>query len=207
MSDITLSLLGIYNQRPDVLDNFHLPTGVSTDVLLPLLLSETAELEILYPEPDTLKTIVGAWSTARLASWEKMYTALTQVYDPLSNYDRTEVESGTDTGTVKTDDDISDSGTGSSSLTNVGDVTGYNSNTFADASKQTSTGSSSSSASRERDNLETRNLARSRNLHAYGNIGVTTNAEMLAGELDVRKTDIYRIICDEFTRYFCLLIY
>lgn len=207
MSDITLSLLGIYNQRPDILDNFRLPTGVSTDVLFPLLLSETAELEILYPEPDTLKTVVGAWSAARLASWEKMQTALTKVYDPLSNYDRTEIESATDTGTIKTDDDIADTGTGSSSLTNVGDVTGYNSNTFTDATKQTSTGSNSSSASRERDNLETRNLARSRNLHAYGNIGVTTNAEMLAGELDIRKTDIYRIICDEFTNYFCLLIY
>ncbi len=91
MSDITLSLLGIYNQRSDVLDNLHLPAGVSSDTLLPLLLSETAELEILYPEPETLKTVIGAWSSARLASWEKMYTALTKVYDPLSNYDRTEI--------------------------------------------------------------------------------------------------------------------
>lgn len=233
MSDIQLSLLGIYDQHPEILDaeSLLLPAGVDRDVLVPRLLAETAELEILYPEPTTLQTVIRAWSTARRPSWERIYAALTAEYNPLHNYDRTETESGTDTGTVHTDDDstdtgtvrnveeISDTGSGTNSATTQGDVTGYNSNTFAGNDKQTTSGSNSSSASRDRDNtetrnlsrgrdvLETRNLANTRSLRAYGNIGVTTNAQMISGEIDVRSTDIYTIIADEFRSYFCLLIY
>ena len=140
MSDITLSLLGIYNQAPEILDadTLLLPAGIDREVLVPRLLAETAELEILYPEPTTLQTVIRAWSAARRPSWERIYAALTAEYNPLHNYDRTETESGTDTGTVHTDDDstdtgtvrnveeISDTGSGTNSATTQGDVTGYN---------------------------------------------------------------------------------
>lgn len=221
MSDITISLLGIYNNQPEILDENHLilPEGVDRDILLPMLLTETAELEILYPEPTTLGTVIMAWSRARNPSWARMLEALNEEYNPLHNYDRHEQETGSDTGTVGhagTDTDtgtVTDQGSGQSSGTDTGAVTGYNSNTFGDADKRSTAGSSSTQGTQTRDlsrghsDTETRNLANSRNLHVYGNIGVTTSAQMLAGELEIRGTDIYHIITREFKKYFCILIY
>lgn len=189
MSDLTLSVLGMYNQDPTILNstNFPLPEGVDRDVLLPLILSETAELEVLYPEPTTFKTIVKAWAAARKPSWERMFLALDEEYNPLHNYDRHEEESSSDDETAGY--------TNSSTVTNQ--VTGFNSNTFADNDKSVGSGSLSG----------TRGLEHERDLHVYGNIGVTTSAQMLAGELDIRKQDIYRIIANEFTEYFCIMVY
>lgn len=221
MSDITLSILGMYNQDNEILDDQHLylPEGVDRATIIPLILSETAELEVLYPRPDTMKTVVKAWSFARLSAWERMLDALEEEYNPLHNYDRTEVETGTNTGsegesgTIQTAEDISDTGSNQTSATTTDQVTGYNSNTFADDNKQLASGNASSTNARDRDETETRNLthtrnlAHARNLHIFGNIGVTTSAQMLTGELEVRATDIYRIIVDEFKQYFCLMIY
>lgn len=221
MSDITLSILGMYNQDNEILDDQHLylPEGVDRSTIIPLILSETAELEVLYPRPDTMKTVVKAWSFARLSAWERMLDALEEEYNPLHNYDRTEVETGTntgsegETGTIQTAEDISDTGSNQTSATTTDQVTGYNSNTFADDNKQLASGSASSMNARDRDETETRNLthtrnlAHARNLHIFGNIGIVTSAQMLTGELEVRATDIYRIIVDEFKQYFCLMIY
>lgn len=221
MSDITLSILGMYNQDNEILDDHHLylPEGVDRSTIIPLILSETAELEVLYPRPDTMKTVVKAWSFARLSAWERMLDALEEEYNPLHNYDRTEVETGTntgsegETGTIQTAEDISDTGSNQTSATTTDQVTGYNSNTFADNNKQLASGSASSTNAMDRDETETRNLthtrnlAHARNLHIFGNIGIVTSAQMLTGELEVRATDIYRIIVDEFKQYFCLMIY
>lgn len=221
MSDITLSILGMYNQDNEILDDHHLylPEGVDRSTIISLILSETAELEVLYPRPDTMKTVVKAWSFARLSAWERMLDALEEEYNPLHNYDRTEVETGTntgsegETGTIQTAEDISDTGSNQTSATTTDQVTGYNSNTFADDNKQLASGSASSMNARDRDETETRNLthtrnlAHARNLHIFGNIGIVTSAQMLTGELEVRATDIYRIIVDEFKQYFCLMIY
>lgn len=101
MSTLTLSLLGMYNQDETILNstNFVLPEDVDRSTLVPMLLTESAELEILYPAPEYFKVACKAWSTARCPSWEKMFEVLEEEYDPLHNYDRTETETGSTTGT------------------------------------------------------------------------------------------------------------
>lgn len=229
MSDMNLSLLGIHNfltaqNEPSFMDAqyFALPSDFTADdrsAVTALILSESAELECVYPEPSTLCTVIKAWSHARLPSWTRMYDALTAEYNPLHNYDRYEIETGTDTGTRtqthtgtrgETEaEDIADT----ASDTATGQVTGFNSSSFTDDKKTVSSGTGSRdrdvtrSETRNLSDGETRNLANSRDLHAYGNIGVTTAVQMLNEELELRKTDIFRIITNEFIEYFCLSIY
>lgn len=247
MSDINLSLLGMYNQMqredgvgPTFLDAtvLMLPESFTNDDrnhLAQLILSETAELEPVYPDPATMVTVVKAWSSARVPAWERILAALEEEYNPIHNYDRTEVETGSDTGTRTTADTgtkstadtgtVTDADTGTiqdtTGSTVTGQTTGFNSASFADDKKTTSSGTAGSTRNLqlqrtnnlnrlETNNLsqqETRNLANTRNLHVFGNIGVTTAAQMITGEMDIRKWDIFRIIADEFERYFCLLVY
>lgn len=194
---MTLSILGIYNQDETVLNatNFPLPQTVDRDVLVPMILSETAEFEVIYPDPATLKIVIKAWATARAPAWQRMIDALDEEYNPLHNYDRHEEE------TIDDAEAIDDTTQTTLSDTTTGQVTGFNSPTFTDDRKTIGSGSRSGTSGRDRT------YGRDRDLHVYGNIGVVTAADMLAGEIKIRATDIYRIICDEFTRYFCIMVY
>lgn len=218
---ITLSVLGMYNVDSSILgeDVLSLPEGVDRETLLPLLLVEAAELETAYPDPALFKPVCKAWSAARLPAWERMALALSEEYNPLHNYDRTEeedldrTETGTDGGTRSIARGGRDTTTDTTGGSSTEGVTGYNTAAFADKSKVTTTGQGSTTTDYGSTSTETRNLTRGgttkdkRKLRAYGNIGVTTSAEMLRGELEVRNTDIYHIIAREFVRYFCLLVY
>lgn len=44
-------------------------------------------------------------------------------------------------------------------------------------------------------------------VHAHGNIGVTSNQQMIGEEINLRKTDIYKIIVQDFKNMFTLQIY
>lgn len=95
----TMSLLGLYNWDSTILEGLTVPAGVDKSTLINNMLRECAELEILYPQPDTMKFFVGEWARERLPVWEKLAATLRFEYDPISNYDRkeewTDVSSGT----------------------------------------------------------------------------------------------------------------
>ena len=246
---LTISLLTMVNEDDTIINstNFPLPTGLSHENLDPLLLAETAELEILYPEPNTLKTVIKAWATVRGPAWTKMQEALTAQYNPISNYDRTELwtdthnltgsrefhgqtsDTITDAGTVVDTGSSSNSGTSSTtgSSTDTGTVAGYNSTDWVNKDKQAksesgsvqNSGSMQSSARQETSatrgvsgtnnytdtNRDTGTLTRAGSVS--GNIGVTTNQQMIQAELELRQMDIYRIIINEFIKMFCLGVY
>lgn len=95
----TMSLLGLYNWDNTILDGLAVPKGVDRTALINNLLRECAELEILYPQPETLKFFVREWAKERLPVWEKLAATLRFEYDPISNYDRKEEWTDTSSGT------------------------------------------------------------------------------------------------------------
>ena len=214
----TLSLLGMLQIDPDLISStvFPLPTGLSHETLDPLLLAETAELEILYPEPTTLATVITAWATARGPSWARMQAALAAEYNPIHNYDRTEEWSEEREGETNregsSDRGNSSTTTGSDSASLTSDRAGYNSAAAtAPSSKDTSSGSSSTDVTGSQDDsweeAGTNAESSSRSGHVSGNIGVTTSQQMIEAELELRRLDIYRLIVQEFKTMFCLGVY
>ena len=206
MSVILISLMALYNQDSSILNatNFPLPTGVSHDNLDPLLLAETAELELLYPEPSTLKTVIKAWATVRGPAWTRMITALTEEYNPLHNYDRQ--ESWTDEHENEGTKSSAGSSESSGSGTDQTQVAGFNDATnLTNKDKLTSESSGDSSSEYSEETSDTGTTTRTGRVQ--GNIGVTTSAQMLAGELEIRQQDIYKIIVREFIKMFCLGVY
>lgn len=93
-----ISLMGLYKWNSNIFDNFHLPDNVDKDTLTGMMLAEFAELEILYPDPDTFDTILDVWSAARKPAWTKLAAALEENYDPLWNKDGTITETTTGSG-------------------------------------------------------------------------------------------------------------
>ena len=86
----TMSILGLHNATDGAIwDDLVVPTGINGDVLVMSILAECAELEVLYPEPATMGTVIGLWSAAELPVWRKLYETTQFDYNPIGNKDGT----------------------------------------------------------------------------------------------------------------------
>lgn len=210
MPGATLSILGLYNYQPTIFDVLTIPASVDRQTLIDSIIMEGAELEILYPNPDLLQRLIAAWSRARLAAWERMIVALGAEYSPIENTDRFETVTEnytrdlTESGERTSNSNSSGSG---SSITTI-KKSSYNSGlelTEEDDTDTSDTSENTQSAndSRTMGGSDSRSIER----RTHGNIGVTTNQEMIDAELRLRRYDIYSIITNEFLDKFCIGMY
>lgn len=95
-----LSPLGLFNWDKTVFDLMQIPSALDRETLINNLLAETAELEVLYPNPVVFKNLVGVWSAKQLDIWNRLYATTQYEYNPIENYNRH--ETGSDSGTGRT---------------------------------------------------------------------------------------------------------
>lgn len=219
----TLSILGLYQYRPDVFDLFKLPDGVLLDSVRDNILMELAELELLYPSGDFMKTAIGIWSSKQLPVWQKLYATTNLEYNPIYNYDRTEEWTEEETGNRnESRTQIQESnGESSGTVKNSGvdtvksDVSAFNEISYTPKELQTTTlgteNNSSGTAKQKTDIKDGTDENSSRNNtrtgRTFGNIGVTTTQQMIEAERNVVKFNIVDYIVEDFKQRFCLLIY
>lgn len=233
--EATLSILGLYNYQPAIFDSLTIPTSVDRETLIDNIIMEAAELELLFPNADILGRLIGNWSKTRLAAWNRMIGALDAEYNPIENTDRYEdhledytrdlTESDNYTRDLKESDDynrnLTDSGKSNSSGSIQNSRTGYNSSdlqlTDSSGSEDHSDDSRSYTGGDNRNKGYTGSDNRNKGftggdtrhsvIHTHGNIGVTTNQQMVEAELKLRQYDIYKLITNEFIDTFCIGVY
>lgn len=179
--DITISVRGMWQFDNALFDKFIVPAQIDKQDVVDSILLECAELPVVYTNWDVLQGAIGLFSKRRVHAWERMATALFEDYNPLHNFDRYEESA---------DDENTDSSVSSDS---VNTVNGYNGD-----------------AEHDRQNMSGKNKTKRGNKHSghlYGNVGVTTSAQMLEGELEIRKQDLISIIVREFKENFCIMVY
>ena len=221
----TMSVLGLYQWDNTLFSLLTLPEGLDRDTLVDFILAECSDLEILYPNPEVLKGLIGVWSATEQYTWGKLYATLQLQYNPIDNYDRTETrtlasqaagnstDGGTDT--VTSADTGSDSTTGSS--TNLNQVKAFDTaaNTFTDKEKDTVNNSGSTTYGKTNTNTtrygHTNNNTYAKNdtesIRARGNIGTVTTQSMIEEERRIAEFNIFQVILEEFKQRFCVLVY
>lgn len=204
----TLDIIGLYNYDSGLFDDLVVPASISKDDVVHEILETCAELEVLYPDWDFMKSAIGHWSAVEMATWNRVEALALAEYNPIENYDRKEyaVDTGSrqaqGSGTQKA---IANS---TSSGNTLDQVAGYNSDTLSTAGKQTDVNASASQGSNESQSQTSEAETNVRQFRAHGNIGVTTVAEMMAGELDVYpRINLINYIVESFKLRFCLLVY
>ena len=189
----------------------YLPTdedhSIGLSDFVTLALAELGELQTIFPTAAALKAFLGTWGKLHAANWTRMQDALVVTYNPIHNYDRTEEEGETvTTGSTTT----SSSSTAESGVEDRQDyLAGFNS--VAGPSSNPTT-RSKTSPGRKVDGIGTDELTaevgRTRDLHVSGNIGITTNQDMVTAELEMRdKYNLYYLILDEFRRDICVEVW
>lgn len=88
MPNALLSIVGLYNADDSIFDNMQLPSGVNKQNVIDGIMMDCMELEILYPNPDAMKTMIGIWSRREADTWQRIYNASIAEYNPIENYDR-----------------------------------------------------------------------------------------------------------------------
>lgn len=225
MAHATLSLLGLYKYRPQVLDELALPEALEKDrdQIMGNLLMETAELEILFPDPDFLKEAIGVWSRKQVPVWTELYETTQYEYNPIWNKDGTvtELETRDLKGTADRDHletrDLAGTSSGETvaSGTDKSYVFGYNSDTAAQDREATSESgttdsveSTSTGTVRHDENEATTDTGTIKHERIeQGNIGVTTTQAMIREQRDVVKFNIFDVIIQDFKQRFCILVY
>lgn len=230
-----MSILGLYNYDTTIFDNFIVPTALNKDDLISNLLLELSELEILYPDPKTMKMAIGIWSNKEIGIWNKLYETTQFEYNPIWNTDRTEEATDTETQNlannntetrdlVNTDSSTNintniSTNSGTDSTTNY--VAGFNDATEAQSEKiDVELGTSNTTT--DNGNIEnngtdtgtvvnngsnTGTISNQHDLRTFGNIGVSTTQQLIREEREVVKFNIYDYIINSFKNRFCLLVY
>lgn len=278
---VNLSPLGLYQWDQTIFDLMQIPSALDKPTLVDNLLAETAELEVLYPNPVVFKNLVGVWSAKQLDIWNRLYATTQYEYNPIENYNRYETgsdsgtgrttHSGTDTTTETTthsgkdtlDMTRRDGGTETENTTSSVEQGGQDETTGTDTKghwiagfdsqpsgqddglvKQTrdqddatttteygktedGTGSKTTTFGKTETNKDETTYGHTigktgglthgeqvattnegeHELHAHGNIGVTTTQKLIREQRDIDLFNLYDIIIEDFKMRFCILVY
>ena len=182
-----MTLYGMYQYDPTLFDGVVLPDGMDKTLMVNQIIRQSGDLFPYYQVPPEVKSAITEWFTRRKNNFAKLWQGFTAEYNPIENYDRQ--EDSTETPNIT--HTLSNSGQDAS--TNEADVQGYNGTDYVPNSRTKSSGTSSTNGT------DTESGTRTYTSRIHGNIGVTTSAQMLEGELALRKSmDIYALIAAEF---------
>lgn len=229
IAKITLTGQETYLSRTgrSLFDYLSMPSGIDKDTLVDNIMMECGEFEVLYSDPEFMRSSIGVWSSKHYRTFDKWITALNIEYNPLENYDR--FEDWKDTGTEDTKSSTEDTNNTRSSTTtdlngssensgeNEDKVSAYDSSSYQESEKHDSTAKEKHEDTTKTDG-SIDNTAKSDNtghkddssVHVgriHGNIGVTTSQQMLQSEIDIARFNIINEITNLFMRELCVCVY
>lgn len=228
-----VTLWGFYQWTDKHLfDNIKLYEGFDKETLIDLIMQQSGELFPFHQQPDYLKKNIEHWFDRMYEQFKRMYVALYSEYNPIENYDRHEDWSDSESTSISESEYRSESSSASASASSHDSASDSSSNSLLSevsaanlttalipdsASNGQSAGTSSSDTRNQQTSFE-HNLTQSHNVHdgqnfskhsgrIHGNIGVTTNQQMIEAELNLRKYDIYQTIANMFENEFIIRLY
>ena len=230
-----LSILGLYNWDPDVFDLLVLPTADDItddaekvadpwvpvkDELVQLICMRYAELSLVYPDWNDMRTMIGIWSKARLHTWIALYNTMLYAYNPIWNKDGYSKETRNLTGSNNRTANLANTDTTDTinyvtkqTGSVIHQVTGFDTNSFSDNTKDIPDLSDTTNGRVYRSGTETgtdnhATTDKGTIIHEEnGNIGVTTTQQMIKEQRDIVAFNLYETIAEEFKNEFCIQLY
>ena len=211
----------------DLWSGVSVPTGINKDLMINYIIKECGLLEPIYAEPETLKMQITMWSAANQWTFQHLLNIINSEYSPIENVyeNRTETTTRDLAEDVNTSSDrtlqnqealrhgesITRNLSGSESNENT--VSAYNTSTYqpdrASEGRQSENETTAHSGQDvtestvgenkldtvDRDELENTTYE----VFRHGNIGVTTNQQMINEELDLlERFNLYLWIARKF---------
>lgn len=210
-----LTLWAMYQYDTTLFDRMLIPETLDREALLGYFFMYAGKNESRYGDPEELKNLIEMWSRARFTEWKRICDALRAEYNPIENYDRTEehkeTETEDNTRNSTGNDTTKENTSGTTENSEENKVSAFDSSSYQPKNKVTgssnSTSEGTSTVNRTLEDRENREVNRTNETRTHGNIGVTTNQQMIQSELELRMYNIYKEIALEFEDEFTVPIY
>lgn len=210
-----LTLWAMYQYDTTLFDRMLIPETLDKEALLGYFFMYAGKNESRYGDPEELKDLIEMWSRARNTEWKRMCDALRAEYNPIENYDRTEehkeTETEDNTRNSTGNDTTKENASGTTENSEENKVSAFDSSSYQPKNIVTgnsiSTSEGASTVNRTLEDRENREVNRAHESRTHGNIGVTTNQQMIQSELELRMYNIYKEIALEFENEFTVPIY
>ncbi len=152
-------------------------------------------------EGDNLKKLAQVIHNTYINNWEHEYKTLTVEYNPIENTDYIETYTGSATGTA------GGSATDSGKVTTTNKTAGLGGSGYAN-DNQSETAFGTGADARTTTTTSTSSGSDQHEIRKHGNIGVTTNAQMIESDIDVWKlNNFYDILCSDICKVIALSIF
>ena len=152
-------------------------------------------------EGDNIKKLAQMIHNTYITNWEHEYKTLTVEYNPIENTDYIETYKGSASGTA------GGTATDSGKVTTSNDTYGFNSSSPVHESSSTTEFGTGNDA-RKTTTSSTSSGSDQHEIRKHGNIGVTTNAQMIESDIDVWKlNNFYDILCSDICKIIALSIF
>ena len=201
----TVSFLGLYNYDPTVFDDLQVPAGIDKTLVQNTLMMETADLEVMQPDPVIIRQVLGWFSQRRLDAWTRVYTALSSKYQADTDVEVTETRNPNLSYNETRTPDLTTTGQNTGADTTTTKRAGFNAGNLETAEQmETSLGTGNtihSTGNETTDRTET------------GSETKTTTGrhqaaqDLISKELQLAMTDTVEYIVKDIRRNFCLLVY
>lgn len=191
MSRATLTINGLNSYVHNLFEFLTVPEGIDKETLIDNIILKSADLEVLYSDPEYMRLAIGVWSKKHARTFTKWLEALKLEYNPIENYDR--IEEWTDTGRS------TGNSNGSADSTIEDKRSAYDSNTYENSALNSNKSTTGNNFTNDNNNVHVGRV--------HGNIGVTTSSALLLEALDAATWNLYDHIADLFISEFCLLVY
>ena len=184
---------------PTMLDDLPVPDDLDPDVMRSEIMLECGLLTPLYSEPEIMQSAIRQWFRSRQWTFEKLIDIIKAKYSPIENTDRYEEMSRDETEKLDKTRDRDATAEDSVEVTNGTEdkVAAYNTDSYSESSQRT--GTDSTEATREESENEREKHDRGLNeklvRHVHGNIGVTSNVQLINEQLGLlEEFNIYKWI-------------
>lgn len=222
-----LSIRGLWNWDRRILDGLQVPEGINREDVINTILSEAAELEVIYPDWEVMYHEIETWSRTMQYTWTRWLMSVEAEYNPIHNYDRTEHHKENEHRSLKLVDqyepnlqeteritpgiqETQQSGTTLSrnaydtlQLTPAENTT-TDTTVSRNGKDEVYRGYGGHSRNRRDDDGD---IDHTREIHSEGNIGVTSTQKMLSEEREVAKFNLVREIAKSFMNRFCIMVW
>lgn len=184
----------------DLLDGVNVPPPLNAETVKSAIMIRCGLLTPVFSEPALMREYIKHFFITKQWTINHLIKIIQAEYSPIENYDR--MEDWTDTHDGTRNEDRSGKDTSLRDTENT--VSAYNSGSYQPDSK-TEEEENNNFTNTAAEKTKDKNIRTGR---AHGNIGVTTNQQMINEELELlRHFDIYSYIAKLFEEELMLLIY
>lgn len=209
----------------DIFSGVTVPDPLDADTVKSAIMVRSGLMTPLYTEPRVFQSLVTHWFITKQWTFQHLIKIIQAEYSPIENYNRhedtTDTLSGEDVLTLAGGNQETHSGTDtethSGTDTTTNSISAENSSAWSNDTKSDDThghivtdahGHTITDTYQNRSDTTEYGKINTRESDIHGNIGVTTNQQMIEQELELlRHFDIYGYIAELFEADNMLLIY